>query len=138
MTQLFEQEIKNISYTTGWSFKEAEILELEQIVSSLAPFPLLVVGSGGSLSVAHFVARLHEQITGQMAKPITPLELIFSPVNPDKYAVLFLTASGNNKDILNGFQIAIQREFVFITVICARLESKIVQKAKGYSYVKIF
>lgn len=137
-TYLFEQELQNISYTVSWSFTEADILKLEQMVSSLKPFPLLVVGSGGSLSGAYFVARLHEQMTGQMAKPITPLEFILSPVKPDKYAVLFLTASGNNKDILNAFEISIQREFLLIGVTCARLESKISQKARCYPYVKYF
>jgi len=133
----FDKEIENIQTSLTWAFADPINSSFREMVSTLSSFPLLVVGSGGSLSGAYFVARLHEQTTGQMARAITPLELLFSRVNPALHAVLFLTASGNNKDILRAFDNAIRREFVTIGIICANTTSKIVKKSKSYPYVHV-
>lgn len=138
MGKPFDREIKDIQTTLDWAFNEPINPYLKEIISTFASFPLLVVGSGGSLSSAHYVAKLHEQTTGNMARAITPLELLFSQVNPSLHAVLFLTARGNNKDILSAFENAICREFATVGIICANTESKIVQKAKPYSHVNIY
>ena len=138
MGKPFEKELAKVPDTIKWAFTEPIDSTFKEMVSTIAPFPLLVIGSGGSLSGAHFVARLHEQITGKMARAITPLEFIFSNINPSLHAVLFLTASGNNKDILSAFEYAIQREFAAIAIVCANVGSKIVKKASGFSYVQVF
>jgi HAD superfamily hydrolase (TIGR01484 family) len=116
----FDKEIEDIPASLTWAFAEPIHSSFREMVSTFSSLPLLVVGSGGSLSGAHFVARLHEQTTGQMARAITPLELLFSQVNPALHAVLFLTASGNNKDILSAFDNSIRREFITIGIVCAR------------------
>jgi len=133
----FDKEIENIQTSLTWAFADPINSSFREMVSTFSSFPLLVVGSGGSLSGAYFVARLHEQTTGQMARAITPLELLFSRVNPALHAVLFLTASGNNKDILRAFDNSIRREFVTIGIICANTASKIVKKSKSYPYVHV-
>ena len=124
MGKPFDKEIENIQTSLTWAFADPINSSFREMVSTFSSFPLLVVGSGGSLSGAYFVARLHEQTTGQMARAITPLELLFSRVNPALHAVLFLTASGNNKDILRAFDNSIRREFVTIGIICANTASK--------------
>jgi len=134
----FDKEIENIQTSLTWAFSEPINHSLNEMISNFESFPLLVVGSGGSLSSAHYVARLHEQTTGYMARAITPLELIFSQVTPASHAVLFLTASGNNKDILSAFDNAIYREFTNIGIICANTDSKIAKKGKIYPYVHIY
>ncbi len=90
------------------------------------------------MSGAHFIARLHEQTTGQMAKAMTPLDLFFSGINPARHAVLFLTASGANKDILRAVDITIQREFAATSIFCARMGSKVSEKARTHSHVNVF
>jgi len=134
----FDREISSIRDSITWAFGEPINNELQQIVSFLTQFPLLVVGSGGSYSGAHFVARVHEQISGKIGRAITPLEFLFSNINPAFHAVLFLTASGNNKDIISAFESAVRREFRVIGIICANIGSKIVKKCKDYPHVKIF
>ena len=116
MGKPFDREIEDIQASLTWAFAEPIHPSFREMVSTFSSLPLLVVGSGGSLSGAHFVARLHEQTTGQMARAITPLELLFSQVNPALHAVLFLTASGNNKDILSAFDNSIRREFITIGI----------------------
>lgn len=138
MGRPFKNELVSIPDTINEAFSESINPLFKQIISTLSQFPLLVVGSGGSLSGAFFVARLHEQITGQMARAITPFELFYSTVNPSKNAILFLTASGNNKDILTAFDMAVQREFAEIAIICTKLGSKIAKKATFYTNVQIF
>lgn len=138
MGKPFEKELEKIPYTIKWAFSEKINSTFEEIIETITQFPLLVVGSGGSLSAAHFVARLNEQKSGKLARAITPLEFIFSPINPSIHAVLFLTASGNNKDILKAFEYAIHREFTAIAIVCANVGSKIVKKASGFSYVQVF
>jgi len=133
----FEKELSHIPETIEWSFSENLSDELKRMISRLSAHPLLIVGSGGSFSGAQFIAQVHEKVTGHIAKAMTPLELKFSHVNPSLYTVLFLSASGNNKDILNSFNIAIEREFLEIGVLCAKVNSKISKKAKNYPHIHI-
>jgi HAD superfamily hydrolase (TIGR01484 family) len=137
MGKPFENELAMISDTVSWAYAE-ELSSLQNAISTLMPYPLLVIGSGGSLSGAHFVAQVHEQVTGNMAKAITPLEFIYSDIDPTCHAVLFLTASGNNKDIIGAFEKAIQYEYAVIGVICARPNSKISRIAKLYPHIQFF
>lgn len=138
MGKPFDKEIDNIPKTLRWAFSSVLDSSFEDMISTLARFPLLVVGSGGSLSAAHFIARIHEKVTGKISRAITPLDLIFSPICPATHAVMFLSASGNNKDLLNAFEKATQREFAFTSIICASIGSKVVQKAKAYPHIKVF
>jgi HAD superfamily hydrolase (TIGR01484 family) len=134
----FDKEIEDIQISLTWAFAEPIHPSFQEMVSTFSSYPLFIVGSGGSLSGAHFIARLHELTTGQMARAITPLDLLFSQANPALHAVLFLTASGNNKDILSAFDYAIHREFISIGIICANPTSRIVQKSKLYPHSYVY
>lgn len=135
MARSYVKEIEALPETIRWSFEEPLPASFEKMVSTISPYPLIVVGSGGSLSGAHFVARLHEQVTGNMAYALTPLELLSSKIDPYRHAVILLTSTGNNKDILNTFDIAVKKEFQTIGLICASINSRILKKAKSYPYV---
>lgn len=137
MGKPFEKDLLMISNTVRWAFTE-DISILRNTISALTAYPLFIVGSGGSLSGAHFVAQVHEQVTGKMAKPVSPLEFTYSRTNPAFHAVLFLTAGGENKDIIGAFERAIQSEFAAIGIICAQQGSKISGMAKLYSHIQLF
>ncbi len=132
MGKPFKKELLDIPNTLLKTFLDPLDLTLKELVESISPFPLLVVGSGGSLSGAYFIARLHEQATGLVAKAITPLELMLSTLDPCRHAILFVTANGNNRDIINSFQIAIEKEFAAVGIVCASKGSKIIAQAKHY------
>lgn len=138
MGRPFNKEIATIKNTLTWAFSEPIDPALERLFSNLTAFHLLVVGSGGSLSAAHFVERLHQEVTGRIAKAITPLELIFSQINPATHAILLLSAGGKNRDILQALEFAIRREFCAIAVLCASVDSKIAKMANKYPYVQLF
>lgn len=138
MGKSFQKEIGNLPDTIRKSLSEPIGSELERTIATLLPFPLLIVGSGGSLSGANYIARLHESATGLISRALTPLDFCSSNIDPSCHAILFLTASGGNRDILRAFDFAVQREFVAISIICARIGSKISQKAVLYPHVNLF
>ncbi len=133
MGRPFINEISDIPHTIKATFSAPLPQSLIELVDKLSSLPLLVVGSGGSLSCAQFIAQLHEYTTGHIAKAVTPLELMLSPIQPSQHAVLFITAGGNNKDIIKAFEVAIQQEFKVIGIVCASKGSKLVAKANKYS-----
>jgi HAD superfamily hydrolase (TIGR01484 family) len=138
MGKPFIKELENIPQTLRWAFAEPIHDSLEKIVGEFSDLPLFIVGSGGSLSCAHFIARLHERETGKMCRAITPFELLFLDVNPSSHGILIVTAGGNNKDIINALEVAIRKEFVQIAVSCSSLGSKIAALSKEYPYIRLF
>ena len=109
MGKPFKGELEKLSGTIRW----AE----QQDVSCLANFlfkenreaPLVCIGSGGSLSACHYAAMLYKQRNGVLAQAMTPLLLMYSGreiIRSSK--LLFLSASGKNKDILNAIKYGIK------------------------------
>lgn len=109
MGKPFKDELTNIPATIQW----AE----QQDVSSLSKFlfgenkqtPLVCIGSGGSLSACHYAAMLSRQRNGVVAVAMTPLQLMYSGreiIRGSK--LLFLSASGKNKDILNAIKYGVK------------------------------
>lgn len=109
MGKPFKDELTNIPSTIQW----AE----QQDVSSLSKFlfgeskqtPLICIGSGGSLSACHYAAMLSRQRNGVLAEAMTPLQLMYSGreiIRGSK--LLFLSASGKNKDILNAIKYGVK------------------------------
>ena len=115
----------------------------EDILSSLR-YPLVAIGSGGSLSVAHFACYLHQLASGLLAKPITPLELISWLNEPGSRhslinsAVMCLTAGGSNADINSAWRSLIKSEPRQVTGICAKKHSPLAKEGEKYDYVRVF
>ena len=109
MGKPFKGELKMLSETIRW----AE----QQDVTSLARFlfaenkqiPLVCIGSGGSLSACHYAAQLYQHCNGVMAQAMSPLQLMYSGREIIRgYKLLFLSASGKNKDILNAIKYGVK------------------------------
>lgn len=109
MGKPFKSEMDRIQGTIHWAEK--------QDVSSLSKFlfgdnkqtPLVCIGSGGSLSACHYAAMLSRQRNGVVAVAMTPLQLMYSGreiIRGSK--LLFLSASGKNKDILNAIKYGVK------------------------------
>ena len=109
MGKPFKGELEKLSDTIRWTEK--------QDVTSLAKFlfaedkrvPLVCIGSGGSLSACHYVAMLYRQRNGVFAEAMTPLQLMYAGrdiIRDSK--LLFLSASGKNKDILNAIKYGVK------------------------------
>lgn len=137
MGKPYELELQHLSDTYAASMK-IDIRRLRDAVARASSLPLVAVGSGGSLSAAHFVAALHQRFTRKMAKAVTPLELIEDTPLERESAVWCLSASGRNSDINNAFKAAALNEFQELLVACAQTKSPLSRMASQYRYTDIF
>ena len=109
MGKPFNSELEIIGETIRWAER--------QDVTSLSKFlyaenkqtPLVCIGSGGSLSACHYAAMLYKQRNGVLAEAISPLQLMYSGKEILRSSkLLFLSASGKNKDILNAIKYGVK------------------------------
>lgn len=108
MGKPFKSELISILDMYEWA-STVDIQQLEDEINLIKYSPLLVVGSGGSLSACYYTTTLH-QTKGQIAKAVTPLELIHSRNVINNSSLFFLTASGRNIDIITSFKNASKEE----------------------------
>lgn len=100
-----------------------------QDVSSLRDFlyqnnterPLICIGSGGSLSACFYAALLYKLHNGILATAMTPLELMYSGQELIRGSkLLYLSASGKNKDILNAIKYGVKLNEIDIMSLSLR------------------
>jgi len=117
---------------------------LSAAISESLRYPLIAVGSGGSLSAAHFVCHLHQLVSGQLARPVTPLDVVSMLEVPGSRrsivnsAAMCFTAGGSNADINRAWRFLIDAEPRHLTALCARTESPLAKVAQKYSYTRVF
>jgi hypothetical protein len=129
----YASELQQLSNTYTWAMQaHAEILT--QVTAGGAALPLISIGSGGSLTAAHFAAALHEHYTGQIAKAVTPLDAVSALSSVRTASVLMLSAGGRNPDIIGAFKKIAEAEPARLTVVCSRGKSPLVQLATIYRY----
>lgn len=102
MGKAFKDEVSSIPQTLQW-VKDQQISRLRSTVRSCSDRSLIAIGSGGSFTVAAYVAGLHERKYGKLSRAATPLELI-AGFTPSDVAAVFLSAEGRNNDILAAAQ----------------------------------
>jgi hypothetical protein len=110
---------------------------LAKAIADCDAMPLVCIGSGGSLTAAHFAALLHEHYTGRVAKAITPLEVISTPHNFRNVAALILSAGGRNPDALGVLKHIAEAEPTHLTTVCSRKKSPLAQLAGNYRYTSL-
>lgn len=121
-----------------------DISALSVGISESLSYPLIAIGSGGSLSAAHFACRLHQLASGQAARPLTPLDVVSMLEDPISRrslidsAVICLTAGGSNADINRAWRFLIDAEPRHLTALCARTKSPLANMGKKYAYTRIF
>ena len=91
----FAVELQELPATYRWAMK-AEIRSLTAAIRGCLNVPLVAVGSGGSLTVAEFAAKLHRDTMALPAFAETPLDAVAGHINPFRHAVLMTTAGGRN------------------------------------------
>ena len=134
MGKPYEGELKSFPRTYEWAL-EAEVGGLAAAARSYPSRPLIVVGSGGSLTAAHFACYLHSLLTGKLSRAMTPYELACSPVHLGELNVLLLTAGGSNPDILGCFESCVSRSPKHLSVLCTRLDTPLASLAASASGV---
>lgn len=108
MGKPFKGELEKLSGTIKWAEKQ-DVTALRSFFSVNAGTPLICIGSGGSYSAASYAAQLYLQRNGVLAQAMTPLQLMYAGrdiIRDSK--LLFLSASGKNKDILNAIKYGVK------------------------------
>lgn len=136
MGKPFEQELAKIPETLNYVL-ECDITLLKRSIAISLTKPLFIVGSGGSLSACYFAETLH-QSKGMFSKALTPLESFNLIKDNSEANVMFLSASGRNKDILFAFDQFLNKEPEQIINICTSSKSPLSARSAKYSLVKTF
>ena len=102
MGKPFKGELKKLSETIRWA-EQQDVTRLARFLfAENKQIPLVCIGSGGSLSACHYAAQLYQRYNGVLAEAMTPLQLMYAGKDIIRNSkLLFLSASGKNKDILN-------------------------------------
>ncbi|OAI12784.1 hypothetical protein A1507_18620 [Methylomonas koyamae] len=111
MGKPFAREINDIPESVTWGLKQ-DIEILKRILHGNSNRHLTAIGSGGSLTAAAFLAKLHE-LSGSVANALTPLEYISKPNRQQRNkTVAFLSAEGKNKDIIAAAQASLNSSYL--------------------------
>lgn len=109
MGKPFKGELQILPSTVKWAAKQDVTCLSKYLFEENKQTPLVCIGSGGSLSACHYAAQLYQQRNGVLAQAMTPLQLMYAGreiIRGSK--LLFLSASGKNKDILNAIKYGIK------------------------------
>lgn len=109
MGKPFKGELEKLSSTIKWAEKQDVMRLAKFLFEENKETPLVCVGSGGSFSACHYAAQLYQQRNGVLAQAMTPLQLMYAGrdiIRDSK--LLFLSASGKNKDILNAIKYGVK------------------------------
>ena len=109
MGKPFNSELEMIGGTIKWAEKQDVASLTKFLFAENRQTPLVCIGSGGSLSACHYAAMLYKQRNGVLAEATTPLQLMYSGKEILRSGkLLFLSASGKNKDILNAIKYGVK------------------------------
>ena len=109
MGKPFKGELKKLSETIRWAEQQDVTRIARFLFAENKQIPLVCIGSGGSLSACHYAVLLYQQCNGVLAQAMTPLQLMYAGHNIIRGSkLLFLSASGKNKDILNAIKYGVK------------------------------
>jgi hydroxymethylpyrimidine pyrophosphatase-like HAD family hydrolase/fructoselysine-6-P-deglycase FrlB-like protein len=131
----FESDLQKLDATYEWA-KSVPIAQLTAAIAEVRDCPMLVIGSGGSLTAAHFVTRLHQDLSGHMSKHLTPMEFMSSGLGRTMNVVL-VTARGDNQDIISLCNYLTNIEVRSLTIVCAVKNSPISDIASRFHWVRM-
>ncbi len=135
MARPYAHEMAQLAHTLTWA-GSFPVNDLMSAVSVAARGSLVAVGSGGSLSAAHFLAQLHQRNSGELARVATPAEAITEPA-PRTASIWLLSAGGGNVDINAAFEDAVLREPRQLAVLCGRAQSPLATAARRHAYTDL-
>lgn len=105
MGKPFKGELEILPSTVKWAEKQDVTRLSKFLFEEDKQTPLVCIGSGGSSSACHYAAQLYQRRNGVLAEAMTPLQLMYAGKDIIRNSkLLFLSASGKNKDILNAIK----------------------------------
>ena len=133
MGKPYGSEMARLAATYAWA-KCVPLDNLAVAIGTAGALPLIVLGSGGSLTAAQIAVMLHQRHSGNVAKAMTPLELMRTTLNWRRAAVLVLSAEGKNADVIGAVTHIVHREPSCLCVLCMRPNSRLANLTRTYQY----
>lgn len=129
MGKNFEKEINSLDITYR-KVLETDVSVLSNFLSTIRNEAILLVGSGGSFSVASAVEYLLLH-AGYIAKAVTPVGLGMYSTQIRKMSIILFTAGGRNKDTINTYKFLSDLEPNYICSVCMKEDAplKSIQRA---------
>ncbi|MFN7981121.1 MAG: hypothetical protein U0Q11_04635 [Vicinamibacterales bacterium] len=121
MGRPYKSELAAVPHTLEWA-TTADISGMARIVETIASRPLLVIGSGGSVTACHLIAKLQSEHPRQPVRVLTPYEFLLQPAD-GLSSVLLLSAGGSNRDILRAASKAVSESYESVCAVVARAAS---------------
>ena len=121
MARLYLNEMEELADTLS-AMAETDISSLQAAIRDIWGVPLCAIGSGGSLSAAHAMVRLHRRFTGRSAFASTPFDVLSEPLQRDAAAWL-ISAGGRNHDALSAARTLQSRDPLHLGVLTAKPKS---------------
>lgn len=133
------------SYTEGLALLESsyaqaledDVGDLVSAIQSVSQSSLIGVGSGGSFTSASLLCSLHEQYSGNVSRPSTPLEIICNPSLAASSPAFFISAEGNNPDIVEALVRARRQSARAIHVLTNSNDSRLVEAVGSLRDVRL-
>ena len=132
MGRPFNQELGRLEATYRWA-RALDISPLRDSVKEFQQFPLVSVGSGGSLTTAVFSTLLHQDI-GQLSEYSTPLDVMQSNCDMHDVALMVATARGQHSDSIACLRSAASRQLRHALVLCGSFDSPMAKLARGFGF----
>jgi hydroxymethylpyrimidine pyrophosphatase-like HAD family hydrolase/D-arabinose 5-phosphate isomerase GutQ len=124
MGRPYASELAELDATYDWALR-APIDKLVHSITRCGTLDALFIGSGGSLTSAHFASFLHSHFTGRSAQTLTPYEFASLGQVLDETAVVICSAGGRNPDVISAAQVAIKRMPAQLIAVTTRRGSPI-------------
>lgn len=132
MGRPYQAELSAFSDTYRWAL-ELNIDEYAAALRGAAAYPLVAIGSGGSLTAAQFCADWHQRATGRLARTLTPMEAVSTHLGRGGVAAAVFSAGGRNADIRRAFATLLDDEPAVSWVVTGATESPLAQAARDSS-----
>lgn len=116
MGKNFRNELAQIPYTYAAVMHE-DVFTIKKFLDFAKNTPILLIGSGGSFSVAVAAEYLLRR-TGLFCKAITPLELPQYKNQLSSFSAILFTAGGRNPDTRNTYKYLNELEIHAILTLC--------------------
>lgn len=134
MGRPFKSELNELQSTLHWIDRQ-DVSELRGFLCRETRKPLISVGSGGSYSACYYSSLLYREY-GSVGTQLTPLAVQSAKPNElEGTKMLFVSASGNNKDILQSLKVGIDAGDTKVASLCAKKKNKISKFAEDHHHV---
>ena len=134
MGRPFKSELKELQSTLHWIDRQ-DVSELRGFLGLETGKPLISVGSGGSYSACYYSSLLYREYCS-VATQLTPLAVQSATPNElEGTKMLFISASGNNKDILQSLKVGMGVGGTKVASLCAKKKNKIGKYAEEHYHL---